>query len=74
VGEDVIEAHGTVPTATLQVGKATDDDTGQLLKRPDGPQMGQSAVDPVEVFTHILQEQDCTGKVGEPRRADQTLQ
>src|SRR5437867_9424584 len=35
--------------------------------------MGEGPVHPVEVLTHVLDEEDRAGEIGEPRRADQTL-
>src|SRR5215203_2883352 len=74
VRQDLIKAKGTVARGALQLGKTSDDNAGELLKRSDQPQMREHTVHPVQVFTDVLEKKNGSCKLGKVWRAHQTLQ
>jgi hypothetical protein len=72
--EHFIESQCTVSGSALEVGEAANGDAGELLESTGESQVGKHAVHVIEVFAHILQEQDCTVELRKVGRADQALE
>ena len=60
--------------STLEPGEPADEHTAEPGQRPHHPQVGQHAVDPVQVLAHVLEEEEGTVEIGKVGRADQALE
>ena len=72
--EDLVEAEGTVAHVALQLGESPDGHPGQAGQYARRPQVREHAVHPVEIFPHVLEEEDRAIETGPMRRPHQALQ
>ena len=73
-GEHLVEAERAVPAGPFQPGEPADHHSGQAAKRPDQPEMGKHAINPVEVLAHVFEEQYGAGELWKVGRTDQALE
>ncbi len=74
VREDLVEAERAIAHRALELGEPAHGDAGEPLQRAGHPEMGEHPVHPIEILTHVLEEEDGAVEIREVRRADQALQ
>src|SRR5215210_3788129 len=72
--EHLVEAECAVDTSSFEIGESPDQHTGECLKQSGVSEVSEHSVDPVELFTHILEEEDGAAELRAVRSSDQALE
>src|SRR5215213_6219304 len=72
--EHLVEAERTVGGGAIHLGKPSNDCPGQVPENPQGPEVGEYPIDSIEIFAHVLQEEESSVEFGKVRRADETVE
>lgn len=73
VRQDPVESHGPVGAAPAHLGELSDGHARDAIERAGEAQVREHPVDPVDRFTHILEEEDRSAEVRHEAGAEEAL-
>src|SRR5215208_449228 len=73
-GEDLIEPERPVSRGSFKLSESPDSYAGEIAECADQSEVSEHAVYTVQMFAHVLQEEDCTVEVGKVGRPDQAVE